>query len=245
MRNAPQAASRPERAPDLSNALKRARKAVCGVFKEGLRRLWQAFSAWGRDLGRLAANAAQAVMADLLISAPNDRPLAGDGEWQQITPWGQFPHALGKQNLTRANGEAMVTAFNSLAGRLKNAFRGVPIYVGHPDVDPKSYPDKRRYGRIDALEARPDGLYAKPAWNDLGTKNLSEGYYAYPSGVWAVQREKDGSISPKELLSVGLTNWPNIAAVSPWAKNEEDPAAAAVTPPPLPPRPLFERFYGF
>lgn len=232
LRSGPDGPPKPARRSVVTlGALKRAYKALFGRFKDGL---------------TVAANAVVANLPDCLVGAVNERPIE-PGEWQQITPWGKFPNSQGAQNLTRQAGEAMVVAFNTLAGRLKNAWRGIPIYVGHPDVSPKEYPDKRRYGKIEALEARPDGLYAKPAWNSLGQENLDQGFYIYPSGVWSCVKERDGSITPKELLSVGLTNWPNIETSKPWAKNEgeapEDRDQRAE--PSRPPQPVFETFYGF
>jgi hypothetical protein len=174
---------------------------------------------------RVAFNADVAENITLAVGAANDRGLTGD-EWEQITPWGNFPNEKGLQRLTMAEGEAMVSSFNSLLTKLKTGFRGIPIYIGHPDVDPKRWPDDRRIGKIEGLEARADGLYCKPAWNDLGDKNKEQGYWLYPSGVWHFKKCPGGVIAPFELVSVGMTNTPNIAGVKPWAKNDDESRTA-------------------
>lgn len=142
-----------------------------------------------------------------------------DGEWMKIAPYGDFPNKVGLQRFQKPDAEAMVTAFNSLRGRTARAFMGLPIFVGHPDVDPANYQDKRRYGKITDLAARDDGFYGKVAFNSLGKPIIEEGHYLFNSPAWLLKR--DGKfIRPVELLSVGLTNTPQIPG-DPWAKNEQ------------------------
>jgi hypothetical protein len=173
-----------------------------------------------------------AINSDLnpaILGAANERPI-DSGEWLQVAPYGDYPHKYGTQHLTRKVAENLVADFNSFCSRCGRLFRGRPIFVGHPDVFPDKYPDKRRYGRIEALEAREDGLWCKPAWNAAGEENLREGYYLYPSPVWSFRQLAGGVIEPMELVSVGLTNSPNIGNVQPWAKNEADPVTAPGIP---------------
>ena len=180
--------------------------------------------------GSVAANSSAGYGdGEVIIAACNARALSGD-EWEQVTPWGDFPNPQGLQRLNKKTGQQMVDAFNSSRTTL-----GVPIFRGHPDVDPKNYPDDRRYGKITALDARSDGLWCKPAFNDLGRQNKDQGYWVYPSGVWKFKRMPGGVIEPTELLSVGLTNSPIIPTVKPWAKNsavaddlDDNPAIRAV-----------------
>ena len=136
-------------------------------------------------------------------------------EWVQISPYGEFRNELGLQIFNRERADQIVTAFNSIVGRLGRLFRGVPIYRGHPIQRPDIWPDDRRYGRLNAVEARDDGLYGKPAWNSLGRENLQEGFFVYPSPGWHFDQLGNGRIAPVQLDHVGLTNSPNIAAVAP------------------------------
>jgi hypothetical protein len=152
-----------------------------------------------------------------LACATNE--LALDGEWLKITPYGDFPNKVGLQRIQKTDAETMVAAFNSLRGRAARMFMGLPIYVGHPDMEPQSYADKRRYGKITDLEAREDALYGKVAFNDLGKAAMEQGHFQFNSPTWYLKR--DGKfVRPVELISVGLTNTPQIPG-DPWAKNEQ------------------------
>lgn len=151
------------------------------------------------------------------------QPYEGDKppteEWLQISPYGEFPNRKGKQIVTKARADMMVVAFNSIVSRASRIFMGLPIYVGHPDVDPDRWPDDRRIGKITALEARADGLYGKVAWNDLGLRNREQGYHVYPSPAWFFPKNDRGIVEPDELISVGMTNTPQIAESAPWTQN--------------------------
>ena len=128
---------------------------------------------------------------ELLVTASNSA-LSGN-EWEFLAPWGDHPNQLGLQRLTPASGRAMASALNAKRQNEGANFRGAPIYAGHPDLDPKNYPDDRRIGRVDALDGRADGLYALISWNDLGEQNRQQGYW--------------------------ITNNPVITGVRPWTAN--------------------------
>ena len=158
----------------------------------------------------------------------------GDG-WLLLAPYGETTYwheeAGGewkayRQVFTREQGTRMAAAFNALAARKADGFRGLPIYAGHPDADPKRWPDERRLGGVTAVEARDDGLYVRAAWNDLGEKNRAEGYLVYPSPAWLYDRRaarRNGIIAPDELRSVGLTNTPRLPDVPAWTNADDAP----------------------
>jgi len=106
--------------------------------------------------------------------------------------------------------------FNSLPARLGRLFVGVPFYIGHPDVSAlaREYPDRKAYGWIQAVEARAEGLVAKVKWSDEGRTLLEQGHYKFLSPYWEadeIASEQGRKIfRPKRLISVGLTNQPNI-----------------------------------
>lgn len=118
------------------------------------------------------------------------------------------------QSVARDNAEAMVGEFNSVLGKLGRAFRGVPIYHGHPDVDPEIWPDDRRIGKVTQLEARADGLWGLAEWNSTGQENKAEGWWIYPSPRWDAPAGKN-SFTPDRLISIGLTNTPRILESEP------------------------------
>lgn len=156
----------------------------------------------------------------LLASFAAANEISIESDWLRITPYGDYPNKVGLQRVTREDADAMVTAFNSVRGRATRAFMGLPIYVGHPDVDPANYPDKRRYGKITDLETRADGLYGKVAFNTLGKAVMDDGQFLFNSPTWHLRR--DGKfVRPVQLVSVGLTNTPQIPG-DPWAKNENE-----------------------
>lgn len=165
-----------------------------------------------------SASLVAANSAEPTATACNELSL--DSEWLRITPYGDFPNKVGLQRVRREDAQEMVDAFNSVRGKVARLFLGVPIFAGHPDMDPDHYEDRRRHGKVTELEAREDGLYGKVALNDLGKTAIDQGHYLYCSPVWNLKR--DGKfVRPKTLLSVGLTNTPNIPG-DPWAKNTKE-----------------------
>ncbi len=135
---------------------------------------------------------------------------SADG-WFKISPYGVF---RGKtpgrpQHVSVENARAMESEFNSMLGSLGRLFRGIPIYHGHPDVDPEIWPDDRRIGKIIQLQARADGLWGYAEWNSLGDQNKAEGWWIYPSPRWDSPPGQT-RFSPDRLISIGLTNTPRI-----------------------------------
>lgn len=145
------------------------------------------------------------------------------GGWVKIAPFGTYPGSKPDrpQHFTEVEASAMVQEFSSLRGRLGRLFRGIPIYIGHPDKDPVTYSDHRRLGRLCGLEVRPDGLYGEPEWNALGEENLREGYWVYPSPRWDAPLGRK-EFRPDRLISVGLTNMPRIADSEPVTNSSLD-----------------------
>lgn len=179
-------------------------------------------SAWNEapDLGAEEVTATGTNTA-APISGEEWIPLSGYGEWSS------GGSSLGrpiKQVFGQREAESMAQFFNSVVGKVSRFLRGAPIFIGHPDADRTNYPDERRLGKIVALEARPDGLYGKPAWNALGRENLEEGYWVFPSSNWA-GKVKGGILYPDRFLSVGLTNTP-AGDVGPVTFNASAPGAA-------------------
>ena len=139
---------------------------------------------------------------------------AQEGDWVRLATFGTHPHPKGRQRFTRQAGREMTRYFNSLRGRLARRFGGIPVYIGHPD-DPAfarqpGHQDTRAYAWIHALEDREDGLWALPRWSEAGGELLKNAFYKYLSPRWAMKPLGDGVFQPVRLLSVGLTNRPNI-----------------------------------
>lgn len=149
-------------------------------------------------------------------------PISSDA-WFKISPYGVFKGRTPgrEQHFNAENAALMVSEFNSVRGKLGRLFRGAPVYRGHPDVDPKQYPDDRRRGKIVELEARGDGLWGKAEWNSLGQENVDQGYWLYPSPYWDAPGGQK-QFTPDRLISVGLTNTPRIVTSEPIANSDDD-----------------------
>ncbi len=156
------------------------------------------------------------VVADIA----NAKPVDDEAEWFQVAPYGDHPNRVGLQVFNEAAAQKIVESFNSVSAKIGRLFRGLPIYAGHPDVDPARWGDDRRLGKITALEARNDGLYAQASWNSLGAENNAQGFRVFPSPRWLCEKVSKG-IMPVELVSVGLTNTPNIRSSAPVTANDE------------------------
>lgn len=140
---------------------------------------------------------------------------SADG-WFKIAPYGTFRgRQPGRPQLVTLDGARRMEAeFNSVMGKLGRAFRGVPIYHGHPDVDPEIWPDDRRIGKVTRLDARADSLWGFAEWNSAGIENKKEGWWIYPSPRWDAPPGQS-TFSPDRLISIGLTNTPRIAESEP------------------------------
>ncbi len=151
-----------------------------------------------------------------------DLPLDEVDGWFKISPFGIFNgRQPGRpQHFGQPQAEAIEQEFNSLRGRLGRMFRGIPIYRGHPDVDPEVWSDDRRLGKIVDLSVRADGLWGLPEWNSLGRENQAEEFWVFPSPRWDAPQGK-ARFEPDRLISIGLTNTPRIKESEPIFNSEQ------------------------
>ena len=164
-----------------------------------------------------------------LIAFANEINIGADG-WAMICPFGDHPStalhvtADGKlkreasiQRITPATGEQMVAQFHNERKGLRKFFKGVNIYVGHPDMPgmEKRYPDKEPKGVFMDMQARADGVYGLPVFTNEGSAIVEEKKLRAFSGrlVDSVpDGEKNGVkvYCPTRIASVGLTNNPHL-----------------------------------
>lgn len=113
----------------------------------------------------------------------------------------------------------IVSEFKAMAE--KPNFRGLPIYIGHPDV--KAYYDKYRdhkaYGWVVDMIAHDDHLELVVDWTEPGEELLANEHFAYFSPYWLTKRVS-GQAVPFFIRSVGLTHEPMIQYL---ACEEEEP----------------------
>jgi len=149
------------------------------------------------------------------------------GRWVLLAPFGDHPHEKGIQRVDARSVATMIRRFHSLWGRIKRAFVGRSIYLGHPDAmadvtsgtgaGTQKGRDPQVYGVIADLEGRKEGLYARILLTEEGADLVNWGVNCL-SPYWVAERceEENGEVyfRPVELISAGLTNRPNIRAES-------------------------------
>lgn len=168
----------------------------------------------------IAANTMVAEPAGQAILIGNvadltEKPAVEEIQELRITPLGTFDHPAGRQRVDTASIQAMEQAFKREMGerraRGQRGTHGLPVYVNHPD-DPRMrhiLNDDSAYGWIIGLKASNDGLYGVIHWSEEGRKMLKERRFKYLSPRWAMRKD-GGFVIPNRLVSVGLTNTPNI-----------------------------------
>jgi phage gp29-like protein len=153
-------------------------------------------------------------------------------EWVQLSPYGDFPHSQGLQRVSFEAAKIMERNFATIGAKASRLFAGAPMFVGHPDVPQfaQQFPDRKAYGWIMALEARPDGLYGRMKWSAAGLELLQNGHYKFLSPYWEARQigEEEGRavFEPVALISAGLTNEPNLP-VQPLANVRMSPLKLA------------------
>ncbi len=136
-----------------------------------------------------------------------------------VIKYGVYPNKVGLQVFDREAATAMTAAFNDKLNRMANAFRGDPIYEGHPDDAEwaKANPQVRAIavGRIREMKPEADGLHLLCAYNEDGKKLVDGDAPAYEAfspnwGMLPITYRGRAAFRPVELNSIGLTNKPNI-----------------------------------
>jgi hypothetical protein len=150
-----------------------------------------------------------------------DFMLAGDG-WVQVTPCGEFPHvgAGVTQVIDREACDRIAADFN--ARKSDANFPGVLVDFDHFSLDTEK--SSEAAGWISDLESRDTGLWARVRWSDAGLCAVQGGRFRLMSPVFpppsACEDLGGGKIRPVMLVSVALTNEPNIKGGKPIANRE-------------------------
>jgi hypothetical protein len=159
-----------------------------------------------RNAGKLFKNLLGAAACGTL-NAQNDSA----AKWRRLVAFGQYAHPKGMQVVSRESAYAMIDYFNSLRGKLMRKFLGLPIYIGHPDDhECVGTRDRTVYGRIEDLKIEGDALWALLRWTKLGKKLFSGGFLRHLSPRWMMRKIGDRIFQPMRLISIGMTNHPNL-----------------------------------
>lgn len=91
----------------------------------------------------------------------------------------------------------------------------IPIYVGHPDnehwVAKKPYAvDRKAYAWVEDLKADAAGMLYKARWSETGKALLANEHFRFASPHWLARQFSRLGWRPYKLVSIGLTNEPNI-----------------------------------
>jgi len=179
----------------------------------------------------------------------NDATALDDDGWALIAPFGRHPktrqYVEGGQAreqkfiqvLDNEAADTMVGKENSLFGKLKRALIGIPVFKGHGDLkehDPKALANesKIKLGVVDQVRKSDRGIEAHFALDNDGATAVAAGW-KLPSALWLVMpigNEGDSILArPFKLLSVALTQFPNISGVESLANARQTEPAASRT----------------
>lgn len=119
---------------------------------------------------------------------------------QVLCPFGEWNHPKGMQLVDEKSARRM-----KLAAMF--SFSDIPVYVGHPE---ERNIKSKSVGRIKKICRTKGGIvvvveYSRKAYDDVLTGKLRA-----MSPRWEMEKLCDGKYRPVKLLSVGLTNNPNI-----------------------------------
>jgi len=128
-----------------------------------------------------------------------------------LSPYGTFEHPKGLQSISFADAQRCIRKTRTWRFRL--GLTKIPVYIGHPD-DPlfrEEYSDTRVCGYVKNLCADEDGLWVFVKWTKDGRAFLSKSPRQYLSPRWVLcKTEAQTAYHPERLLSVGLTQHPNL-----------------------------------
>ena len=128
-----------------------------------------------------------------------------------LSPYGTFEHPEGLQSISSADAQRCIRKTRTWRFRL--GLKKIPVYLGHPD-DPlfkSEHSDPRIYGYVKNLRADEDGLWVFVKLTKYGHAFLSKSPRQYLSPRWVLcKTENQTAYHPERLLSVGLTQHPNL-----------------------------------
>ncbi|MGA2243808.1 MAG: phage protease [Verrucomicrobiota bacterium] len=206
-----------------------------------------------RRLPLALANVADPVLH--FETLQNDATAMDDDGWALIAPFGRHPktrtyaeNGQAKsqkfiQVLDNESADEMVGSENTLFRKLKRALVGIPVFKGHGDLkehDPKALAndEKIKLGVVDKIRKSGRGIEAHFNLDNDGAEAVQAGW-KLPSALWLVQpigNEGDSILArPFKLLSVALTQFPNISGVESLANQataKTDPNEKPTNQPP-------------
>ena len=123
---------------------------------------------------------------------------------QILCPYGNWNHIQGMQRVDSVSLKKMQRAsrFSMLIGA------GIPIYIGHPDENPKS--KAKPVGKIVRIFEVHGGIGIEARYCTSAYEKIANGEIKSMSPRWQMEKLPSGEYRPIRLISAGLTNNPNI-----------------------------------
>ena len=149
--------------------------------------------------------------------------------WAHITPLGEFEHAGAGvvQVIDAEAAKAMVEDFKAKASA--DNFPGLLVDFDHFSMDTDK--PSEAAGWICDLRHDDKGVWAQVRWTDKGKESVEGGVYRLVSPVFPkpslCESLGENRIRPREIVSVALTNEPNIKGAQPLTNRWSDNARMA------------------
>ena len=149
--------------------------------------------------------------------------------WAHITPLGEFEHAGAGvvQVIDAEAANAMVDDFKAKASA--DNFPGLLVDFDHFSMDTDK--PSEAAGWICDLRHDSKGVWAQVRWTDKGKASVEGGVYRLVSPVFPkpslCESLGENRIRPREIVSVALTNEPNIKGAQPLTNRWSDNARMA------------------
>lgn len=122
---------------------------------------------------------------------------------QVLCPFGEWSHSKGMQVVDKESARRMKRSASW------SPISTIPVYIGHPDEKP-SKRKPQAVGRIKQICRTHDGIAVVVAYSKESYENVISGKYTAMSPRWQMERIDGEKFRPVKLISVGLTNNPNI-----------------------------------
>ncbi len=122
---------------------------------------------------------------------------------QVLCPFGEWNHSRGLQIVDEESARLMKRSATW------SSISCIPIYIGHPDENP-SIKRPKIVGKIKKIHRTQDGIVVVAAYTSEGYNNITSGKFSAMSPRWQMANLGNGRFRPTKLISVGLTNNPNI-----------------------------------
>ena len=156
-----------------------------------------------------------------------------EDEWIHVSPLGEFKHAeAGVVQVVDAEGVAAIVDDFKAKAAVEN-FPGLLVDFDHFSMDTDK--SSEAAGWITDLRSDDAGLWAKVRWTSKGKNAVEGGEYRLVSPVFPkaslCEQFGDTRIRPRSLLSVALTNDPNIKGGRPLTNRKHSLACATSSEP--------------